>query len=80
MWPNVNGIVKRPLKFLQFPPVRMVSTRNPLFTLSMHVIATEGYFAITFSRNITVMILRHSRETFSTMILVKNEPAVPTEA
>ena len=58
----------------------MVSTRNTLFTLSMHVIATEGYCEITFSLNIHVMNLRRSRETVSSMLLVKDELAMPTEA
>jgi len=58
----------------------MVSKRNPLFTMSMQVIATEGYCEITFSLNIHVMNLKRSRETFSSMILVKDETAMPTEA
>jgi len=58
----------------------MVSTRNPLFTQSMHVIVIEGYSEITFSLNIHIMNPRRSRETVSSMILVMDEPAMPTEA
>lgn len=71
---------KGSLKYLQFPPLAMISTRNPLFTLSVYVIATEGYCEITFSLNIHVMNLRCSREKVSPIILVKDEPAMPTEA
>jgi hypothetical protein len=58
----------------------MVATDNPLFTLFLHVIAIEGYYKITVSLNIHVMNFRSSQEIVSSILLTKDEAAMPTEA